>query len=413
MIVLNKPIKNLTFEEIAKFCEEKIIEGIQIEYKKEFPAKGLAKQITAFSNTRGGIIIIGVKENEDSGVPELWDGIQNEGKLIERVHQYAFNVEPPPSYEVSVTNEVNGKVFLLIRIFEGNETPYFVQNNSNIWIRSGNISQPISNASPEKLKSLFAKRDQAEIAREVNLNTADNTCDALISREQIKTQTQPIITSDEISANKSMREFPYLKIIFQPFFPDVSFKKPSELKSSIQHIHVNSKYQSEFPNYNQETIQYGIASINYLDTSRRYSCEQIYGNGLIFFEKNFPNTEKKQFHISTVGNFLYLMLQSAKSVYNYLRFQGTIMGYILISKIGDLEMQPITLRQSPPSFIEPHEPLFGAYSWSVETDTNKLSCETELDKFFINTMNEILVSLNFPAGTEDFFQIFLKEVGWK
>ncbi len=127
MYILNKPIETFGFDDIAAFCEEGHIEGIQLDYKRELP-KDLAKHFAAFSNTRGGVIIAGVDEDKEAGAPKTWDGVENEGKLVERVYQYAANVEPLPSLRVHPTDERNGKVFLLIRIFEGDRTPYYVQN---------------------------------------------------------------------------------------------------------------------------------------------------------------------------------------------------------------------------------------------------------------------------------------------
>src|SRR5829696_7959051 len=158
MKILTTLIRELTFNDVAAFCAEKHVEGIQIDYKQDFPQKGLAKQFAAFSNTRGGIIIVGVEEDSKTGVPLKWEGIPNQGKLIDRVHQFAANVEPAPDYDVCVTDESNGNVFLLIRIFEGDRTPYYVQNDSNIYVRTGNIINLVDIASPEAQSLLFGKR---------------------------------------------------------------------------------------------------------------------------------------------------------------------------------------------------------------------------------------------------------------
>src|SRR5918998_3340839 len=184
MKILNTPIHELTFNDVVAFCAQKHVEGIQIDYKQGIPPKGLAKQFAAFSNTRGGVIIVGVEEDSKTGVPLKWEGIQNQGKLIDRVHQFAANVEPIPDYDVRVTNESNGKVFLLIRIFEGDSTPYYVQNDFNDYVRTGNITNLIDIASPEPLSLLFGKREQASRARNVFIDRADDVYDAALSRAE-------------------------------------------------------------------------------------------------------------------------------------------------------------------------------------------------------------------------------------
>lgn len=151
MDILNRSIQNFTFSDIANFCGQGIIEGIQLDYKKEVP-KDLAKHFAAFSNTRGGIIIIGVEEDPKTGRPIACNGVVYDAKIVDRIHQFASNVDPIPNYQLETTNAgPNGNVFILVRIFEGDRTPYYVQNDANLWIRTGNVSTPINIASPKEV----------------------------------------------------------------------------------------------------------------------------------------------------------------------------------------------------------------------------------------------------------------------
>jgi predicted HTH transcriptional regulator len=181
MRILTTPIEDITFADIVGFCQEKQIEGTELDYKKDLSEKGLAKHIAAFSNTRGGIMIIGVEEDSKTGVPLKWEGVDNDGKLIDRIHQYAANVTPLPSYTVRVTDEVNGKVFLLLRILEGDSTPYYVRNRSDIWVRLGNIS---TQASPEDLQRLIGKKEQAAQARAFFISRAEEVSLAALKRAE-------------------------------------------------------------------------------------------------------------------------------------------------------------------------------------------------------------------------------------
>src|SRR5665811_1385106 len=140
MNILYAPVGSLAFNDIVAFCQQKIIEGVTLEYKVDFP-KDLAKQFVTFSNTQGGLVIIGVGEDQN-GYPDSWDGVTNTGKLIDRVHQIAANVVPFPTYEVATTDEVKGKVFVLIRISEGSAPPYATTSDPTPWVRTGNISTP-------------------------------------------------------------------------------------------------------------------------------------------------------------------------------------------------------------------------------------------------------------------------------
>jgi hypothetical protein len=50
------------------------------------------------SNRYGGLIIVGVEEDRQTGKPSKCEGITDDGKQIDRVHQFA-NVRPLPTYD--------------------------------------------------------------------------------------------------------------------------------------------------------------------------------------------------------------------------------------------------------------------------------------------------------------------------
>ena len=96
MIVLNKDVEKITFEEVEDFCIEKRPEGVEIDYKKDLTSKqdGLTKHFASFANTRGGVIIIGIEENPTTYTPLKWEGIDENlvGKYKDKIHSWAKNV---------------------------------------------------------------------------------------------------------------------------------------------------------------------------------------------------------------------------------------------------------------------------------------------------------------------------------
>lgn len=133
--LLVRDIHDITYSDVVEFCEQKVLESVQLDYKLNIP-KDLAKHFATFSNTQGGLIIIGVGEDAQ-GFPTTYNGVPNDGKLVDRVHQFAANVTPLPTYDVCTTGEQNGNVFILVRIDEGAATPYNTLNDPTVWIRTG------------------------------------------------------------------------------------------------------------------------------------------------------------------------------------------------------------------------------------------------------------------------------------
>lgn len=435
MKILNSPVKDLTFDDIVSFCKEKHVEGIQFDYKQDFPPKGIAKHFASFSNTRGGIIIIGVEEDSKTGIPIKWDGIKNEGKLIDRVHQFAANVDPLPSYEVAVTNEKGGKVFLLVRIFEGDRTPYYVQNDSNIWVRTGNISTPIDIVSPDALELLFRKREKAELARaffinrayavyQAALKRAENERLTLIANEKenyLKKQQQNGVTNPTQDGFKTMiykdklgSQAAMSTIQLQPYYPHKSFIQPLELKNAVDSIRASGKFEGDFPSLNQETIPEGIMNLSWHQNNGSIECEQVYGYGLIFNSTDilWVRDGVQQVYLSQIARQVFITFLATVNYYKHIGYQGSIVGYLLI---GDVEGIPIT-RIVPHGwqshFMENGKFLLDKYRWDIDTDTSILNNPLELQKLFIDLMNEIHVGLNYPPPPEELLKAFLKDEGW-
>jgi len=63
-MLYTKTIERITFEDVVNFCAERHRESTYLDYKRQID-NSLAKTIAAMANTWGGLVIIGV-EDEDS-----------------------------------------------------------------------------------------------------------------------------------------------------------------------------------------------------------------------------------------------------------------------------------------------------------------------------------------------------------
>jgi predicted HTH transcriptional regulator len=232
MEILRRPVHELTFADVEEFCQRGIPEGTQIDYKKDLSQKGLAKHFAAFSNARGGLIIIGVEEDATCK-PSKWEGVNPADKYEERIHQQAKDVDPIPRYEVFTTNTgTNGNVFVLVRIQEGDLTPYYVQNDANIYMRTGNITKLCTElASPQETARLFGKRENAQLAREAWLKRAELLYDSTIARfHKQHEKWHKINISNTVYAPIPVHKSAILTAFIQPYFPNQNLTSPQELQ---------------------------------------------------------------------------------------------------------------------------------------------------------------------------------------
>lgn len=110
-------------------------------------AARLAEEMCAMSNSRGGIIYVGVKDNNTvNGLTQ---------QEIAHYNQFISNASneniKPAIYPQTKTAEVDGKLILLINISEGPSKPYCTSAGV-YWVKSGSDKRK---ASPQELLRMF------------------------------------------------------------------------------------------------------------------------------------------------------------------------------------------------------------------------------------------------------------------
>lgn len=436
MEILNKPINNFSFDDISNFCKQGYIEGYQLDYKKEISPKGLAKHFAAFSNTRGGVIIIGVEEDKKNGKPLVWEGIKDEGKIIDRIHQYASDVEPIPIYEVHQTNDKKGKVFILIHIHEGDRTPYYVQNDSNLWVRTGSISKPIDIASPDHIELLFGKKNKAEIVRNNYINKAYEIYDFALLRAEKERNRLIIIEKDKFERNKEQEiknkgsttleyESDYVQsilgtqasmftIIAMPFYPRKSLISPLNLLDSLEKIKIRSKFGEEFPSFGMELIPEGLLKFYWRYYDGMIKCEQIYSNGLIFHSVDVLRPDNQGYlniSISRIASILIIFLKAMKNFYYFTNYQGGISGFIELKDVTDVLIKRIYSDRID-IWGENKKSLLSKYKWDLNLDTVILNNDLNIQEYIIDKIKEIYWSFGYRPENEKIYEDYLRDAGW-
>lgn len=152
-------------EEFLKLIEKG--EGLHVEFKKaEFDLpKSIWETYSAFANTDGGVIILGVSENKKNKF--ITTGVANAGKIIKEFWNQVNNTQKVNSNivfnkEVRVIKYEN-KEFVLIRVPRANrqEKPVFLNNNvlTGSYRRNADGDYKCSN---EEVKAML--RDQSDIS---------------------------------------------------------------------------------------------------------------------------------------------------------------------------------------------------------------------------------------------------------
>ncbi|MGN0613919.1 MAG: helix-turn-helix domain-containing protein [Porcipelethomonas sp.] len=145
----NKSWDKLRFSDISKMLTTND-ENFFIEFKSDKESNnGFIKEVSAFANTYGGYIFLGINDDKTIGGCTQW----NEQK----VHNVIYNgISPIPSFAVKKFRN-NGLTLYVVRIDEGRTPPYITTKNGNIYERVSSGSMPIKDS--VKLMHLYHKHE--------------------------------------------------------------------------------------------------------------------------------------------------------------------------------------------------------------------------------------------------------------
>ncbi|MBZ9570940.1 ATP-binding protein [Methanobrevibacter sp. TMH8] len=212
--LFNKDIDDININDILELVENKIIENEYLEYKKNYELtnmdhkRNLLKEISAFSNKEGGLIIIGMGENKDK-TPYL-NGLKysNYDELISAINSMVrSNTEPNPLPNIKIkTLDINNKKILLIKIFKSVNSPirrimnpdttgdFYIRNNNlcdhmnwnelkNAFSNFTNIETKNKDFIDEKINILFSDSNYKNFMQFILFLVPVNVSNINISKE--------------------------------------------------------------------------------------------------------------------------------------------------------------------------------------------------------------------------------------
>lgn len=137
--MINKCSAEITLADIESLIENRIPEGLTLEYKESYPDE-IASYITAFANSSGGDLILGLKEARDQqgtklGYPSEVVGVEQPFELVKSKieSQTSDTVHPrlPPLEIVKIGEGKKGDV-ILVRISRSKTRPHIVSRSGGM-----------------------------------------------------------------------------------------------------------------------------------------------------------------------------------------------------------------------------------------------------------------------------------------
>lgn len=332
-----KKINEITFQDVQEFCNQNIKENEILEYKSDFP-KNLDKVISSMANTYGGIIIIGIEDNDSFPQPPFV-GIDFVSGLAERITQIDIsNIYPPVFPEIQVCPPENNKTFVVIRIPESNATPHYIKQKTNAYVRTGNVSTPEKIVNVNELEWLRNRRQKAINFRELLLKNVG-------------------MHFRNIGRLEGLSPIPYsvFSMSICPLYPSKSIVLAQKIEDILNDTNTHLSRITYFDpiNYKRLPIQSGLAV--FVVNKKIYDYLEINQFGLISKKRNLEWEEKRSTQEqvedgeSVYGNkisFVEISLsilsffEFINSFYKTIGWHGYCKLQIMVENILDISLNP-------------------------------------------------------------------------
>ena len=232
-----------------KFHETK-----NVELKEKY-TKSLLKTVSAFSNYHDGHIYIGINDQgEVVGLPK----IDEEKMVIE--NSINTTITPKPLFDMSLL-EYDDKIILEIKVYKGDNGPYYYQNTaymrndtSTVPVDGSNLTRLILNSknltydqlkvSQSDLKFSYLRNKMKSVLNVTDINQAVLTTLGLFSDKSFNNAA--LLLSDNGGVNQSFVDIARFKIDTNTFLD----RKRFENQSLLQHFDQSMSYfQAQYPSY--------------------------------------------------------------------------------------------------------------------------------------------------------------------
>jgi hypothetical protein len=147
----DKPILNLSIEDLERLRDDGTEESLFLEYKSQWSGHQIAKSVDGFANTEGGTLVVGMTTRGRKPVELV--GLEHSGDLGESLDQVVrSSIAPRPDFRFTVIDNREGRPCLVVETPRGPSRPYLVTTTGQVMRRTQTATEP---ATRDYLDRLF------------------------------------------------------------------------------------------------------------------------------------------------------------------------------------------------------------------------------------------------------------------
>src|SRR5208283_4168267 len=209
------------FTRVDRPADERPREGYLLDFKADVSERFL-RSVAAFANTFGGLLIVGVSEND--GRPDKLTGVITTGELKTQVaSMIASNLFPCPFFEIAecvMPNDPDGKKLCVVRVHETQDICLLARKGEKypVYVRIEDQSLPVDSS---QMRSLIDRKRQDQ-----------NLASDLVPR--VGELQAKLFACDYKSPSQRVRSDTYFKLVICPYT-----SLPMRLDLAIERIFAN------------------------------------------------------------------------------------------------------------------------------------------------------------------------------
>ncbi len=408
--IFTKQIHQITYEDIHELLVEGVEENIRLEFKRDYPGKSnLLKKLSAFANTYGGYLILGVEEDGKGKIKSL-PGIPKINRLDQTIVQWCFEeIYPPiiPSVSPPIPHpKRKDRYFYVIYIEQSQQTPHILnKSRKGLYVRTDEYSQKFLTrlAKFDELEFLINKRKKAE-----------ELSNSLIHRARLRLSTHKRIKYQEHHGTDAL-----LHLCLIPLFPQNRMFGPEKLIPFAKESVIKAR-GGNFPDLCDEKLHSQFESIISENPGiGYYSYFEINIYNMLFYvcditrEYKTDHTTMHVIPLKVLMAEIILFLEYAKKFYSKSGFNGMLKFIIRLENIyrQKIRVEGEKIQKSRISYIDNQMEMDRTFS------IMKLSRHKEIA---LDVFKELCFSLGYkkiyelPEERIDrFFKDGLNYLGWE
>jgi len=322
-------LDSMKWSDILAFCEQREAEGATLDYKEAIP-KDIEKTVAAMANTLGGIIIVGVAEDNEAKpvLPVL--GMEMKRGLVEQITSKCVdNISPPIVPETYLVSS-GDRAFVVLRIAQSPNAPHAISNNTRVYIRTGRQNSQDELASLDRIFWLQDRRKQSEAFRDWLFARASERYD-LIQAGKVP----GINASAEPESGRCL-----LTLAISPVYPDASILvRSSDLHQIRKRITIKDPMGTAnvFPIQGSETVNRTVEDGVVMHWSGGHGLRTYHTHlnihGLYFYRQTLLFLPPEQHRAGNNDHFMrssevvdraYSILHSSKKFYDEIGYHGPL-----------------------------------------------------------------------------------------